>query len=364
MAMPGSLPKITDSKIQSWVGGTYAQRGRTYFRNGRVVDIRWRDEVLTGKVQGTEEEPYTVKIKFIRNGNGLEGDCSCPMGYDCKHVAAVLYAYASAPPPKSHSAPLDKSLAKLDQPALLALVNVMLAEAPELEELVEAHLLAAQVSGTPTTGNDLALRQEIQRLLQRLEKPAQARAAEHGLEALYTQAEMLVKLKNWETAQVILLVLLSELMLASDTSPSSVVDDVLAVTINGVLQCGQALPADHPIRYDSLRGLFDFIALEVHHGWGGVYGFSETILRALTQQATPAEREQLQEWMALAMRQPARSPFETSEVDEVDLEYNGPDEDDDYLRSIWTKMQQRLAVTPRPTAKRKVKPTAKRKAKR
>lgn len=359
--MPGSLPKITDSKIQSWVGGTYAQRGRSYYRNGHVVDLRWRGEVLTGKVQGSEAAPYTVRIKFVRNGNGIEGDCSCPMGYDCKHVAALLYAYASAPPPKARAATLDKSLAKLDKPALLALVSSLLAEAPEVEDLVEAHLLAVRVSGAPATGDDLALRQEVQQLLRCLEKPAQARLAERGLEALHAQAEELIKTKNWEAAQTILLVLLSELMLVSDTSPSAVVDDVLTVTVKDVLKCWQALPADQALRHDSLRGLFDFVALEVHQGWGGIYGYSETILRALTQAATPAEREQLQEWMALAMRQPPPSPFETGAEA---LEYDDLDEEDDYQRSIWAKMQQRLVVKARPRSRPKTKPTAKRKVRR
>ncbi len=359
MAMANSLPKVTESKIQSWVGGTYAQRGRSYFRNGQVVEMRWRGEVLTGKVQGSEYEPYTVKITFARNGNGIEGNCSCPMGYDCKHVAALLYAYASAPPPAPKGPTLEKSLTKLDQPALLALVTAMLAEVPELDELAEAHLLAAQVSEGPTDpGDDFALRQEVQQLLQRLEKPAQARAAERGLEALHGKAAALLQTKQWEAAQTILLVLLSELMLVNDTSPSSAVDDVLAVTVKDALKGWEALPADQPVRRDSLRGLFDFLAWEVHLGMGGPYGFSETITRTLAQKATTAEREQLQEWLALAMRQPIRSPFESTEVvleDDFDVEDNA------YLHSIWARLQKRLAVKAKP--KPKAKPEAKSKAK-
>lgn len=351
--MPASAPKITEAKIRNWVGSTYAQRGRAYFRGGHVVSIRWRGELLTGKVQGSEYEPYMVSIKFGRGGNSLEGDCSCPVGYDCKHVAALLYAYLDAPPSAPKGPSITKALAKLDQPALLALVTAMLAEAPELDELVETHLLAAQVSGPATTPNDdFALRQEVQQLLQRLEKPGQARAAERALEVLHAKAETLIKSKSWEAAQTILLVLLSELMLVSETTSSSVVDNLLAETVKNILKAWQALPAEHPLRHESLRGLFDFVAQKVHHGWGFTYGLSETILRALAQHATPAEREQLQEWIALAMRQSTRSPFDSGEVD---FDYFDVDEGDGYLHSVWTKIQARFVTTPRPKAKPKPK---------
>lgn len=351
--MPGPLPKITEAKIRRWVGSTYAQRGRTYFRNGHVVTIRWRGNVLTGKVQGSEYEPYTVSVKFGRGNNDLEGDCSCPVGYDCKHVAALLYAFLDAPPPGPKGSSVAKALAKLDQPALVALVNAMLVEAPELDELVETHLLAAHVGGASATArDDLALRQEVQQLLQRLEKPGQARAAERALEVLHTKAETLLKTKNWEAAQTMLLVLLGELMLVSETSPSSVVDEVLTQTVKNVLKGWRALPVRHALRHDSLRSLFDFITLEVHQGWGGAYGFSETILRALTQNATSAEREQMQEWIALAMRQPIGSPFDTGEVA---LDYDDLDVADNYLHSVWAKMRQRFVVKTRTKSKPKSK---------
>jgi hypothetical protein len=345
--MPPSLPKVTDSKIQNWVGGTYAQRGRSYFRNGHVLEMRWRGDVLTGKVQGSEYEPYTVRIKFVRNGNGIEGDCSCPMAYDCKHVAALLYAYASAPPPAPKGPSLDKSLAKLDQPALLALVRAMLAEAPELEELAEAHLLTAQVGAAPAAGDDFALRQEAQNLVQRLSKPAQVRAAERGLEVLHGKAATLMRAGNWEAAQIILFVLLSELILAMETATTAAVDDVLARVVDDGVKCWQALPDDSPVRRESLRGLFDYLAWEVHQGWGGVYGFGETIIRALAQKATTAEREQLQEWIALAMRQrPTRSAY-TSYNDFG--EFEDYDNYDDYADEFdaapaWARLQKRLAV--------------------
>ncbi|MBJ7415592.1 MAG: DEAD/DEAH box helicase [Niveispirillum sp.] len=74
----------------------YVQRGAAYFRNGRVSGVELEPELDTiyGQVQGSEPDPYDVCITFSRNrfGYRLESDCTCPVGHDCKHVAAVLYA--------------------------------------------------------------------------------------------------------------------------------------------------------------------------------------------------------------------------------------------------------------------------------
>src|SRR3990172_3241908 len=109
--MAGSRPAITDAKIRQWVGAAYAGRGHDYYLNGHVLDFSWRGTRLTGRVQGSEHKPYRVTIDL--SGGGLGGDCTCPIGYDCKHVAAVLYAAAArtspappaSPPPRASRAP-------------------------------------------------------------------------------------------------------------------------------------------------------------------------------------------------------------------------------------------------------------------
>lgn len=113
------------------------ERGRSYVRNGMVLDLQINTGVVNALVQGSGKSPYKVEIKiaklsdsawskitsqcgskisnmaelaegkfpkefeelFLRQGEGLfptpkeiELSCSCPdWAYMCKHVAAALY---------------------------------------------------------------------------------------------------------------------------------------------------------------------------------------------------------------------------------------------------------------------------------
>ncbi|HBN21679.1 MAG TPA: hypothetical protein DD412_00375, partial [Holosporales bacterium] len=66
------------------------KRGMDYYNRGLVVDWEFdKDEhTVFSTVQGTK--PYIQEIDFYEDE--IEGLCSCPMSYNCKHVAAVLIA--------------------------------------------------------------------------------------------------------------------------------------------------------------------------------------------------------------------------------------------------------------------------------
>ena len=77
------------------------ERGQRYEHEGRVraleVVVRRRGTVLiTAEVQGSERYPYTQEVEIaLRNGavSGVYGDCDCPIGENCKHVAAAVIAW-------------------------------------------------------------------------------------------------------------------------------------------------------------------------------------------------------------------------------------------------------------------------------
>jgi hypothetical protein len=78
-------------------------RGAAYAAQGRVLKVRSdiNDNTVTSTVKGSGRKVYTQTIFFNRNSDGsvrnVSGDCSCPVGYNCKHVAAVLYEHARSP---------------------------------------------------------------------------------------------------------------------------------------------------------------------------------------------------------------------------------------------------------------------------
>ncbi len=84
------------AELAAAVGGTSFARGRAYAREGRVLDLSWdrRSGVLSATVVG-KGRMYETSAFFAVVGRAtvfLEGDCTCPVGYNCKHVAAVAVA--------------------------------------------------------------------------------------------------------------------------------------------------------------------------------------------------------------------------------------------------------------------------------
>jgi len=79
-------------QIEAWFGRRVVDKAEDYV--DAVSGMRWHGMSLSGKVQGTRASPYDVQAHLIESGRGLhaEGECSCPVGVDCKHVAALLIA--------------------------------------------------------------------------------------------------------------------------------------------------------------------------------------------------------------------------------------------------------------------------------
>ncbi|MHA7283601.1 DEAD/DEAH box helicase [Arthrobacter sp. TMS2-4] len=88
-------PMVDVTDIIRIVGGAAFQRGQTYAKDGAVSSLAWDAEsrLLTGKVRGTAPNDYRTKLRLGLKGDGrfrpLENFCSCPIGADCKHVAAT-----------------------------------------------------------------------------------------------------------------------------------------------------------------------------------------------------------------------------------------------------------------------------------
>ena len=73
----------------------FVSRGFDYFRKGKVLRIiRPEPNHLKAWVAGSGRERYELDIRFRPGTYGtlISGECTCPVGYDCKHVAAVLFA--------------------------------------------------------------------------------------------------------------------------------------------------------------------------------------------------------------------------------------------------------------------------------
>ncbi|MFP3186149.1 MAG: SWIM zinc finger family protein, partial [Paraburkholderia sp.] len=78
--------------VKKWLGARTVEKALDYV--DAFSNLHWENNTLSGEVQGTQRHPYVVDVQFHDIGDDLwvEGDCSCPVGFQCKHMAALLIA--------------------------------------------------------------------------------------------------------------------------------------------------------------------------------------------------------------------------------------------------------------------------------
>jgi superfamily II DNA or RNA helicase len=93
------LRDVELSEVAAAVGPRSFDRGLAYARCGRVVRIEWDPaaRALTGSVVG-QGALYDTAVYFVVGRAGAlafeEGECTCPVGYNCKHAAALAIVAA------------------------------------------------------------------------------------------------------------------------------------------------------------------------------------------------------------------------------------------------------------------------------
>src|SRR6266705_2971819 len=89
-----------DSVVAAVGAGSYA-RGAQYVRQRAVVQMSWEaaESTLRGTVRGSAGDLYTAEVYFSSGDEFplefVHGQCSCPVGFNCKHAAALILTAAS-----------------------------------------------------------------------------------------------------------------------------------------------------------------------------------------------------------------------------------------------------------------------------
>ena len=105
-AMSSVLPGSIDlADVEDAVSTTFYDRGADYARRNQVLRIRWdqADLALHGSVVG-KGGLYETSVYFEDDDEELvfeQGQCTCPVGFNCKHVAALVIAAADRPRPST-----------------------------------------------------------------------------------------------------------------------------------------------------------------------------------------------------------------------------------------------------------------------
>jgi superfamily II DNA or RNA helicase len=89
-----------EGDIRRCLPGSF-EKGRSYHRGGAVRDLRADKggQRLIASVRGTRPRPYHVFVEIDDSDPVvISGRCSCPVGWNCKHAAAVLLEALRNPP--------------------------------------------------------------------------------------------------------------------------------------------------------------------------------------------------------------------------------------------------------------------------
>lgn len=95
--------------VYSFFSRSTVEKGYSYQAQGRVTALEISDDLtrVSAKVRGSAPRPYRVDIRLGFSGDrlaNLDGDCSCPMVVNCKHVAATLLEVLSEKEPSAEPA--------------------------------------------------------------------------------------------------------------------------------------------------------------------------------------------------------------------------------------------------------------------
>ena len=100
--------KFSRLDIKREIGAGAFQRGLSYFNSRKVISLEIEADTedyisIAGLVSGSNRTPYHVGVSiisevdlFTRSPIQIEGVCSCPVEFNCKHVAALCLRYLAS----------------------------------------------------------------------------------------------------------------------------------------------------------------------------------------------------------------------------------------------------------------------------
>lgn len=141
-------PTVTESIIRAGANAQSFQRGREYYEAGAISNAARQGSVLTGDCEGTSAPYYRVSVELDEAGI-RSAQCACPYEYEgyCKHIVALLLAYAHHPRQFVVRKEAADLLADLSREELAALLTALLKRQPELYDWIEGALSTPSPSG-------------------------------------------------------------------------------------------------------------------------------------------------------------------------------------------------------------------------
>lgn len=186
-----AIPGLSEATIRQHASDESFQRGQAYVRQGAVISLVQRGSELEALVEGSQYEPYRVRVTFDAAGI-TDSVCTCPYDWGgwCKHIVAALLVSLHDPETIEERPALDELLADLDREQLQTLVLNLAARSPDLVDFIEGQvaLLEAPAApqparpGTPvrhTPVDPQPFRRQVQAILHSLDRMRRSEAYWH-----------------------------------------------------------------------------------------------------------------------------------------------------------------------------------------
>ncbi len=145
------LPGLTENAVREGASAESFRRGQEYYDEGAVVSLVRRGNVIEAEVEGSQPEPYSVRVE-LDEGGITAALCDCPYDWGgwCKHIVATLLACLQEPQSIEERPPLEQLLAELDRDQLQGLLLALAEPEPRLAAAIESRI--ALVTATSSAG--------------------------------------------------------------------------------------------------------------------------------------------------------------------------------------------------------------------
>lgn len=223
-----SLPRLTEADVRRLTDSRSFDRGRRYYDEGNISDPVRQGNELRAYCEGSQDEPYRVRVTLDEKKGVTQTDCSCPIGVACKHVVALLLTWVHKPESFHEMPPLDDLLSPRSKEELILLIKEMLKREPDLESLLELPL----TPGQPVASNLEAYRRQLNRAL-RHDDPQDVAS---DLDTLCDVADQFFNAKDYSGSSAIFSLILSEIV--SDYEELGDEDGDIAIVLD---RCAEGL---------------------------------------------------------------------------------------------------------------------------
>lgn len=142
-----ALPTLSETIIRGRTSGESFHRGQKYYKQGSVISLLQRDNLIQAEVEGSQYAPYRVRIMF-ENGIVTDANCTCAYDYSgwCKHIVAAALACIHEPGRIEERPDLNELLANLSHEQLQHVLLNLVKQNPDLTDVIETQITLLHTS--------------------------------------------------------------------------------------------------------------------------------------------------------------------------------------------------------------------------